>query len=378
MDSKMRALWIVICCSCFPISAWAEAEVDWQPKSTRLFAVGLLEWQHPDIYSPFPAAQDNRSDAQLVKHFRQAGVPDEQITYLQDSAATKQAIQQALVEQLDASGEGELLVVYFAGHGYRKVDTGQTWFACYDANEKYSSGWNVRNIFKTIENHFNGDRVLFLVDCCHSGAVYDEAQTYRDSEIGYAVVTSCYSHNTSTGNWTFTDSLLTGLRGSPLVDLNGDEVIDLQELAHFNELELAFVEGQKSMYYASPDFPRKTKLVGVRNSVTPRVGQRLEVLDQGKWYRAKTIDEKGDLVKVHYIGYDNSWDEWVGPDRVRPFQPVQFSQGDKVQVQWSRDKQWYPARVLNAWYGLHLIRYDGYDESADEWIGPASIRLRTR
>lgn len=179
------------------------------------------------------------------------------------------------------------------------------------------------------------------------------------------------------GNWTFSDSVLAGLRGEPLVDLDGNEIVDLAEIARYTELELAFIEGQKSMFFAGGEFPRKTKLAAVEDSVAPRVGQRIEVEYDGEWYKAKTIDVDGDQVQVHYVDFDDSWDEWVGPDRIRPYQPAQFGEGAKVEVQWETDEQWYPASIVQAWYGLHRVRYDGYDESSDEWVGPAAIRLRT-
>lgn len=40
--------------------------------------------------------------------------------------------------------------------------------------------------------------------------------------------------------------------------------------------------------------------------------------------------------------------------------------------------RWHPAVVRREWYGLHLAHFDGFDQSADEWIGPYSIRLRAK
>lgn len=351
--------------------------LDWIPTQTRVFAVGVLEWQNSEMWPSFPAAKKNRSDQQFVEYFRRSGVPDNQIRYLQDKSATKKRIDQEFAQFLDETKPGELLVFYYCGHGYRDPASGQTWFANYDAGKAEKSAWNVRSIFAAIKEHFSGDRVLMLADCCNSGALYDYAERQRDSETQFAVLTSSYSHNTSTGNWTFTDSVLAGLRGSGLVDLDGDGVINLQEVAGFAELELAFIEGQKSMFRAATAFPRSARLTKVEQAVKPRVGQRLEVSYEGKWYKSKIIDVDGDRFRVHYVNYDNSWDEWVGPDRLRPYQPSQFAEGDKVQVRWENDKKWYPAHVLKAWYGLHLVRYDGYDSTWDEWVGPSSIKLRT-
>ena len=355
----------------------AEARMDWEPAKTWVFVVGLLEWEHSEIWPSFPAAMKDRRDEQLVTYFKESGVPEEQVVYLKDAAATKSRTEKEFVEFLDQTDEGDLLIFYFCGHGCRNKADGQSWFACFDAGNEYDSALNVRKLVNTIEKHFSGDRALLLADCCHSGALYDEAKKHRDSDISYAVITSSYAHNSSTGRWTFSDCLLAGLRGEGIVDLNGDEVVDFQELAHFGELELAFAEGQKSMALATEDFPRRAKLAPVAEAVTPRVGQRIEVNWKGKWYKAKSIDARGAQLKVHYVNESDSWDEWVGPDRVRPYQPAQFAEGDKVEVRWASDNKWYHATVLKAWYGLHLIRYDNDDATEDEWVGPQAIRLRT-
>jgi hypothetical protein len=390
---------ILVLLFAFPSALCAESdELDWDPEHTWVFAVGLLEWEHSDMYASFPAAMKNRRDEQLVELFRDAGVPDEQVVYLQDAEATKARILREFRKLLDETDEGDLLVFYFAGHGDRDADTGETWFANYDAGETSDSAWNIRSIFTAIENHFSGDRALLLADCCHSGSLYDECRRRNladvddensddddnDSDDGdetsdpaYAALTSSYSHNTSTGNWTYTDALLAGFRGESQVDLNGDGIIELDELAHYTDLELAFLEGQKSMFCAASTFPRAAKLAWVEDDAVPRVGQRIEVEYKGRWFKAKIIDVDGDQVEVHYANFGDKWDEWVGPERTRPYQPAQFAEGDKVEVQWDRDHKWYPATVRKAWYGLHLVNYDDYDSSSDEWIGPGSIRLRS-
>lgn len=365
----------------FTPSLRAEADLDWDPERTWVFAVGLLEWEHSDIYASFPECMKDRRDEQLVETLRDAGVPDEQITYLQDKEATKANIRKAFRELLDETDEGDLLIFYFCGHGSRDADSGEVWFANYDAGEDDDSAWNVRDILKTIRNHFSGERALMLADCCHSGALYDQCRRLNlegsEDEPYYAALTSSYSHNTSTGNWTYSDALLAGFRGEGQVDLNYDGIIELNELSQYTDLELAFLEGQKSMFTADPDFPRAAKLAEVEDESVPRVGQRIEVESKGQWYRATIIDVDGDQVEVHYAGFDDNFNEWVGPERTRPYQPAQFAKGDKVEVKWQQDQKWYPATVKDAWYGLHFVHYDDDDATNDEWVGPQSIRLRT-
>ncbi|HEV3260285.1 MAG TPA: Tudor-knot domain-containing protein, partial [Gemmataceae bacterium] len=42
-----------------------------------------------------------------------------------------------------------------------------------------------------------------------------------------------------------------------------------------------------------------------------------EVEWQGTWWAAEVVKTNGDRYYIHYTGWDNSWDEWVGPDRIR-------------------------------------------------------------
>jgi hypothetical protein len=351
--------------------------LDWDPEHTWVFAVGLLEWQHADIWSPFPDAVKNRRDQLLVEHFRTAGVPDEQIVFLMDAQATKKKVQAKLTELLDETDEGDLLVFYFAGHGYRDAETNQTWFATYDAGAKDTSGWNVKSIFKQIDDHFSGDRVLMMADCCHSGALYDEVVRRGKTEPAIAALTSVYSHNTSTGDWTFTDSVLKGFRGRPSVDLDGDRYVELSEIARYVEVEMAFLEGQKSMFTAAGGMKAATKLAAVERPAKPKADMHCEARSEGKWYKSRVLeyDSAEDRFKVHYLGFDAKYDEWLPSAHVRAWEPKLFAVGGKVEAL-AEDGQWYPAVVRNAWYGLHLVHYDDYDSTYDEWLGPGSVRPR--
>ncbi len=353
------------------------AEPDWDPEHTWVFAVGLLEWQHSDIWASFPAAMKNRSDAQLVKLFRDAGVPDEQIVYLQDAKATKARVQKRFAEFLDETDEGDFLIFYFAGHGYRDTETNQTWFATYDAGKKDSSGWAIRNVFKIIDDHFSGDRALLLADCCHSGALYDEVRKRGDTDVGFAALTSSYSHNTSTGAWTFTNGLLSTFRGRPSIDYDRDTFLELNEAHRYIAGEMAFVENQKSMFTTSPKFAATTKVAAAVGRAAPKADTHCEAYSEKQWYKAHVLayDEASDQYQVHYVGFGAKYDEWLPSSRVRGYTPRQYAVGARVEA-CDDSGDWYPAKVLEGWYGLHLIHYDDYDQTWDEWVGPDRIRPR--
>ncbi len=47
------------------------------------------------------------------------------------------------------------------------------------------------------------------------------------------------------------------------------------------------------------------------------VGSLVEVEWQGTWYDARVLEVDGNRYYITYIGYDSSWDEWVGASRIR-------------------------------------------------------------
>lgn len=47
------------------------------------------------------------------------------------------------------------------------------------------------------------------------------------------------------------------------------------------------------------------------------VGQKVEVEWHGTWYPAVVIEAGQGQWKIHYDGYGDDWDEWVGPDRIK-------------------------------------------------------------
>ncbi len=346
--------------------------MEWNPETTWVFAVGLLEWEDSETFSPFPDAVEGRFDAQLVDFFRESGVPYQQIIYLQDKEATLETIRESLPEFLSNTDEDHLLILYFTGHGGWDSDTGEYYFYNYDAQaDDTETHWAISSIFDDIEENFNGSKALLLADCCYSGGLIDEVKR-RDTEISYACVTSAYAHNTSTGEWTFTASLLKGLQGDPAVDLDKDGMITLYDFARYAELEVAFIEDQKSMFITTNHFDPQMQLSIVEGDSDPNFGRRVEVEYEDELYKAKILDRnEDDEFLVYYIA--DRTEEWVTGDRISPYEPEMYDIGSSVEVL-NEDEEWYPATVKKAWYGLHYISYDDYDEIWDEWVGGDRIR----
>lgn len=340
----------------------------WNPARIWAFVVGVLEWEHEDIYKPFP--QKNRRDAQLVQLFKDQGVPAKQIVYLQDRAATTETISHRFEQHLKQTAAGDLLFVYYCGHG-TSDDDDYFLLASYDADEDENLGWYGESIPEAIEEHFKGSHAMIVLDCCQSGSMLDLVP--EDSrKVSYACLSSSLASETSTGNWTFTEGLIMGLQGLAFVDADHDKSITLREL--FDQLaeNMAFAEEQVSVFATTGKFDPKLVVAAARPSKDARIGKRVEAFDGHNWYRAQIVDVRGSEVKVHYFGYEVSDQQWLTPEHVREVVWTRYEPGSTVEVLSEGD--WYESTVLEVYGGIHLVHYEGYDDDDDEWVPSKRIR----
>jgi len=288
-------------------------EREWQPQRTWVFIVGTLEWKHSDMFESFPLK--NRRDAQLANFFKTQGVPAEQMVYLKDRQATTRQVRAAFKNLVSQAREGDLLFVYYTGHGYKSDDERTTFFATYDAGEGVP-GWATSSIVRDIEQNFKGSEVFLTADCCYSGSLTEQVRKLN-SRISYACLASSSANELSTANWTFTEMLLAGLRGKAYADTNQDGEITLQELAEDIRADMAFAEDQRSTFVTSGTFTKQTVLASAERRSSRDVSRRVEVRSDGDWYKARIIDVRQGQFRVHYYGYEDWDDEWVNARQIR-------------------------------------------------------------
>jgi hypothetical protein len=345
---------------------------EWNPKKTKVFIVELLEWQDAENFKPFP--QENRRDDELLEVLKNKGVPEEQIYKLKDKTATTSKIQNVFENFLRQSEPDEWLFVYYSGHGY-KEDDGHVYLASYDAGVNGALGWSVDSIPDTIEQYFKGNRAIIALDNCNSGAIVDAVKN-RQSKISYAALATTPASSSSTGNWTFTESLIHALRGASYIDSDADGKINFGEMIKNSYDDMLFAEEQVAQFELTGDFSDKTVLTGARKSDNPRLGERIEAFDGYDWYRAIITDSKNDLYRVHYYGYYDDQDEYVDAKAIRTVVPKHFKKGDRVEAE--SFGEWYPAKILDVKGGAHYVSFDGYEASENEWLPSDCIRKRKR
>lgn len=340
---------------------------------TWVFVVGVLEWEDSKNFSSFP--KENRRDASLVNYFKSIGVSPSQIIYLQDKSATSNNIQKSMIDLLKQTNPEDFLFLYYCGHGYEQGK--ETFFASYDAS-KNIDGWKVSSIFSTIEEYFNGNKVFLTADCCYSGALVKNLENYK-SKISYASLTSSDFNESSTGNWTFSDCLLDALSGEHSIDINNDGQINLEELAAYTKMDMLFGENQHAQFVTTGTFSPSLALSNSNKKTDSRIGTYVQVKTSNRNYPARIIAVNSSQIKVHYIGYDKTDDEWVNANQIKTVDLTNSSSsknltyqiGEKVLVTWKGKK--YKAVIKKADGFTYFIHYLNYGDEWDEWVKPNRI-----
>ena len=425
-----RLLGLIVLALLLPANA-ARGANELKPKETYGVIVGVLEWEHPGLSS---FSKRHRKDQELHDLLVERGVPPANLSLLLDKQATLANIHKALYDIAARAKPGSTLLFYYAGHG-GMLDSGQdTCFYNHDYSPKppLKPALKLSEVAAILKKDFKGERVLLMADCCHSGGLKSVAAELAKAKIKAASVTSADASNLSCGNWTFTQAVLDGLRGDPLIDANGDGTITLGELIgevsaamKFREFQmfghshhgidvdfrLARVNGTRKLtagpkggfrvgeyVYASDKGKRRparvvgfgegkydiefydysdkrvVKLAGERlepiRFKTYKTDQELQVMWGGKPWKAKVVKVNGDFHFITYPGWGPEWNEWVLSDRIVD----NLAAKQRVEVNWKG--HWYPAVILKEKDGKYHIHYLDYDESWDEWVGKDRIRFK--
>jgi hypothetical protein len=342
----------------------------WQPARTRAVIAGVLRWEDPRVSSFSPV---ERKDLELSALLVSRGVPRERVVTLIDEAARGEAFLAALEAEARAAEPGSTLIVYYAGHGTR-AESGEISLLGYDAGPK--GRVSMAAIARALAD-FSGERVLLLADCCHSGGLAEVARTLEARGVDAAAITSAEAANTSTANWTFTQSVIDAIEGDGLGDHDGDGRVELGELAteaksamkHRERqragVALGRVSGELALARVSLPAPPRGAEGG------PSRGDYVEVPRRGSWATARVRERRGETLAVELYDYAAKSIEHVPVGAVRALRFERFEPGAAVRVTW--DGRTWDAKVLRVDDDFHLITYPGWSSWWDEWI--ASDRI---
>lgn len=391
---------------------------------------GVLSWQDRGLsaYSP-----RNRKDLELYRLLRTKGMPEKSGTLLLDHAATRAGVTAALKRAVAAAKPDTVLLFYYAGHGLKRGE--KTFFANYDINaaQPEQSGLDLQALARIIADGFRGRLVILLADCCYSGGLKQAAALIAARGKAAVSLTSADASNASTGNWTFTQTLIDCLSGLSLADHDRDGRISLAETANEVGRAMKFRERQRHGYgrwnvadsltvsrtvtgpnpaphqgFAPGDYVlantgskwEAARLTGLTNTgascelyhysdkktlfltwdrikkaafTSHPAGKMVEVLWGGTWYRAKILKVDNGFHWITYPGWPSVWDEWVMDDRIRTTTTTGPAK-KAVMVEWKGT--WYPAEILKTEGGKFLIHYLGYGSEWDEWVTAERVRQK--
>jgi hypothetical protein len=363
----------------------AQPTTDLVPAHTYAVIAGVLQWQQPGLMG-WPTK--HRKDEELRDVLLKRGVPASHLATLLDEQATYSRIKRAIhatCRRAAADAEATL-IVYYCGHG-GPCGGGDMCFMNYDVipGEPQRTGLLASDLAAMISKDFKGKRVLLLADCCYSGGLAKAAETLGKSGLQAASLTSADTTVVSTGNWTFTQTVIDALEGSALADKNGDGIITLDELAGEVGDAMKFLEHQRSGYAKfglAGTFrigPTKTA-ESSRNARAGdyRIGEYVAALDDSGQRAGRLVGIHDGKLVVQFYDYSEKRTVELAVTKVAGLPPDGKLPGQhaekpaEIEVEWKGS--WYLATVIKTDGKKTHIHYVGYPNSEDEWVAKERIR----
>ena len=111
-------------------------------------------------------------------------------------------------------------------------------------------------------------------------------------------------------------SMFGGAMGEMMKGLGGQMGEGLNQMGkELEDMGKAIEEQAKKL--APPAKELDKSLDSAKNENKYPVGTQVVVEWRGSWWPAKIIESKEGVWKINYDGYDSSWDEWVGAERIK-------------------------------------------------------------
>ncbi|MBQ4394528.1 MAG: caspase family protein [Paludibacteraceae bacterium] len=195
-----------------------------KPKPTlHLLAVGVSDYPASDLQNLSYAAKDARDFIQTISSSDLSMYKEMKPILITDAQATTKSLQRQLYQLTSRAAQGDVIMLFFSGHGVVKND--ERYFMSYDASaEEYYNGLEFEFIRKRM-HELSADkqcRVIVFMDACHSGAMAGMKGHVKDITFATPGIIGFYSSTAGEEsaetdklqNGVFTRVLLNGLKGA--------------------------------------------------------------------------------------------------------------------------------------------------------------------
>lgn len=143
------------------------------PGKPQIYAVvaGISSYKKMNDSDLKYAGSDARSYYNFLRTVPGGAIPSGNIKLLTDSSATRSNIIASLAEKSERATEDDVMIFYFAGHGY-PLQGNEMYLLGSDTQQKNVLGTGISQF--DLEKIFNRSRAktkIFIVDACHSGGI---------------------------------------------------------------------------------------------------------------------------------------------------------------------------------------------------------------
>lgn len=224
--------------------------------------IGISDYQNSNTTDLRYADLDAKLFYDFLTSKEGGSVPKEQIVLLTGRDATRTSIISALSETFRQAIESDMIIFYFASHGYVVEESKELFLLPFDANSDEIEGTSVSetDIQKYIGRSKAGKK-LIIADACHSGnlgldkmnrsnsssSINQKLMQLTTYKNGSVIISASSSSGVSKEfselkHGAFTYYLVEGLRGK--ADVNNDRLISIREAFNYvNKKVVTFTNG---------------------------------------------------------------------------------------------------------------------------------------
>ena len=223
------------------------------PKPTlHLLSVGVSDYPSPSLTKLNYAAKDAADFISVVEKSNLDIYGGLKTELIDNKIATRANIERSLSNLVKNANQGDVIFIFFSGHGVR--DGGNAYFMSYDAdgNEPYTGvdfAMINRNLVKLKDKQC---KVVLFMDACHSGMLYGGKGMQNEITFSEPGIIGFYSSTASQEsaeaksdeNGIFTKAVLDGLKGG--AKNKSGEITTLTLQNYVNEKVKAASKGMQS------------------------------------------------------------------------------------------------------------------------------------